>query len=99
MDNVKFFYVSKKIIQLGFDGRSYSVDIPDSECHIVYGDQTICGSTMEKGKRLDGKKSVIVKVRPLGVKLCEKCQDGYKKNKQLDWHKWTRNISVGSDGV
>ena len=99
MNDVKFFYMTKTAVQLGFDGRTYSVEIPDGECHIVYMERLLCGRNMEKGKRHDGRKPTTVKLRPLGVSLCKECQEGYKTNGQLGWHRWERNISIGKDGV
>ena len=49
--------------------------------------------------RLGAKKHSIKKVRVADKKLCEVCQEKYKKNGQSAWNQWERGGAVKTGGV
>lgn len=92
MDNIKFLSLVKTVQQLSFEGRPVRTDVPVGECHIMYMDTCICGTNKEKLKaEHDTKQVKTTKLRPEGVKMCVKCEQGYKTRKDLAWKKWVKN--------
>lgn len=89
-NQISFWYPVKTIQQLTFDGARVFVDCPQ-EGHIVYQGRLICRQGMERIKAECGaKKQKTVSTRIQSIGICKKCQEGYKKNQDLDWVHWVR---------
>ena len=89
MENVKFFYAKKYVMQLGFDGRNESVETTVGDGHIVYQGSFLCGTDKEKVKRATMAKSTSMRSTRLhNVPICAECEKRYKSNPRFAWKKW-----------
>lgn len=89
MNNISFWYAVSHISQLDFEGHEHFIDKVVGEGHIVYMDMLLCRQSRERLKaEAKAKKQKTVPNRIEGIKLCEKCQQKYKENENLDWQHW-----------
>lgn len=85
---ISFWYPVRTVGQLTFEGQTILSDVPQTG-HILHQGRLMCKQSMERLKNECGaKKAKTVSTRIQNVGICEKCQENYKKNEDLDWAHW-----------